>query len=219
MEPVHPLDPSFYASAAELLSQAFFSNPCHAYMCPDSTKRLAQLEWLLGGNLRMHVEADREASFCLGRDAVVDAMGFWTRPDPVEIGPLAKIRAGVLAAPVRLGLDGFRRVLEVEREMGRHRREALGDTSYWYLNNMVVRERLRGSGIGTRLLRNQLDTILRDVPEAPVALATQRKENVTFYARLGFEEASDRMIGSASGAFRNWIMVHLPRSCAGRSTC
>lgn len=53
MESVRRLDRQCYASAAKLLAQAFLTNPCHAYMCPNPKTRLAQLEWLLGGNLRM----------------------------------------------------------------------------------------------------------------------------------------------------------------------
>ena len=88
----------------------------------------------------------------------------------------------------------------------RHRDESLGNQPFWYLNNMVVRAPLRGTGLGTRLLRQQLGVVSERSPGAVVALATQRMENVTFYRRLGFEEVSDRMIGSGAGAFRNWIM-------------
>ena len=173
MELVRQLDRRDYPAAARLLAEAFFGNPSHVYMCPDSKTRLAQLEWLLGGNLRMHVEADREASFCLGRDGVVDAMGFWMRPDGVELGLGSKIRAGLLVAPLRLGFGVVRRAVEIDTEVVRHRNEALGDRAYWYLNNLVVRDQLRGTGVGTRLLREQLDRVLeqgRDAAELPLRL-------------------------------------------------
>ncbi len=214
---VHPLGGPFYASAAELLAHAFFTNPCHIVMCPDPKTRLARLQWILGGNLRMHVESDPEASFCLGDDSVVDAMGFWTRPDSTEFGLLAKIRAGMLAAPFRVGLQGLRRILEVDRAVTGHRTEALGDAPCWYLNNMVVRESLRGTGVGTRLLNHQLHSVRQRDPGALTALATQRPENVSFYKRLGFEVVSERMIGGDAGSFRNWIMLYPPGADSKRS--
>jgi len=219
---VHPLGRADFASAAELLAQAFYSNPCHVYMCPDPTRRLAQLEFLLGGNLRMYVQADPGRSFCLGRDGIVDAMGFWTRSDSPEIGWLPKIRAGLLAAPLRFGLHGLRRVFQVDDAVTSHRDEVLAGRVHWYLNNMVVRESLRGTGVGTRLLADQLRSVRSQDPDAVVALSTQRPENVRFYARLGFEVESERVLGrdaeptgSLRGAdrtatvdpFRNWIMV------------
>ncbi|MCH7890582.1 MAG: GNAT family N-acetyltransferase, partial [Gemmatimonadetes bacterium] len=161
-------------------------NPAHVYICPDPKTRFAQLEWVLGGNLRVHVEADPAVSFCLRGDSL-DAIGYWTRPDAAEIGLLPKIRAGFLAAPFRFGWSGFRRLLEVDTAVNRHYREALGDESFWYLSNMVVREKLRGTGVGTQLLREQLRIVMEQDPRAAVALATQREGNVAFYRRLGFE--------------------------------
>ena len=205
MDPVRQITPELLGSAGALLAEAFFTNPAHTYICPDPSRRRDQLEWLLGGNLRLQ---DLRASFCLTDGAVVDAMGFWTTSTAPQIGTLRKIRAGLLAAPRRLGWAGVRRLFEVTGEIDRHLAQALGgDRPYWYLNNMVVREHLRGTGIGTRLLRRQLALVAETEPSYAIALSTQRPENVTFYQRLGFHVELDRTIGSGAGAFRNWVMV------------
>jgi ribosomal protein S18 acetylase RimI-like enzyme len=206
MRSVRTLTSELIPSAANLLAQAFFDNPAHVYFCPDPEARFAQLVWLLGGNLRM--QSDLGASFCVVRDSNVDAMGFWTTSDAPEVGALTKIRAGILTAPLRLGLRGTRRLIEVMGELDRLRGQALGDQRYWYLNNMVVREKLRGSGLGTELLGEQLGLIRQRQRGVAFALATQRTENVTFYRRLGFEIVSEATIGRGADAFRNWIMLH-----------
>jgi len=205
---VRQLTPELLEPAAALLAEAFFTNPAHTYICPEESKRLGQLRWLLGGNLR--IQPDLRASFCLADGRVVNAMGFWTRSSAPKLGTLSKIRGGLLAAPRRLGWSGMNRLFEVTREIDRHLERALGDRPYWYLNNMVVGESLRGSGVGTRLLRQQLPLIAEMAPENAIALSTQRPENVTFYQRLGFEPVLEETIGSGSGAFQNWIMVCPP---------
>jgi GNAT superfamily N-acetyltransferase len=212
VQSVRPVTPELLDSAAALLAESFFSNPAHTYLCPDPRRRLAQLEWLLGGNLRLQ---DLGASFCLAEGPVVDAMGFWTRSTAPKIGTLRKIRAGLLGAPARLGWAGVRRLFEVTGEIDRHLERAMEERPYWYLNNMVVRERLRGTGVGTRLLREQIPAVAKSEPTYAIALSTQRPENVTFYQRLGFEVVLDRIMGSGPGAFRNWVMVHSAAGSAG----
>jgi len=200
------LTPALLPSAAELLADAFFTNPAHSYICPDPARRRAQLEWLLGGNLRL--QPDLGASFCLADGLVVKAMGFWTRSDAAGIGLLAKLRAGLLAAPLRLGAGGVRRLFEVTSAIERHLARSLTDRPYWYLNNMVVRKELRGTGVGSQLLGEQLQLVTGKEPGLAVALSTQRPENVTFYRRLGFGVVWHERIGRGPGAFESWIMRH-----------
>lgn len=209
MTTVTPISPELIPSAAVLLADAFFTNPAHRYLCPDPARRQERLRWLLGGNLR--VQPGFETSFCLARGGVVDAMGFWTRSG--EAGPAlrAQVRAGLLLASVRLGLRGVRRLVEVSTGIDRQRDRAVGDRPFWYLNNMVVRESLRGTGVGSALLRDQLRGIRECAPDASIVLATQRTENVRFYGRLGFEVSSEETIGTGPDAFRNWIMCCVDR--------
>jgi GNAT superfamily N-acetyltransferase len=208
MPPVRPLTPDLFPSAASLLAEAFFTNPPHVYICPNDATRYANLEWLLGANLRL--QPDLGTSFCVVEDGKVNAMGFWTRSSAPKIGMWAKIRVGILAAPIRLGWRGFRRLFEVTDAVELHLAEAFGDRPFVYLNNMVVRQHLRGTGVGTRLLREQLGVVSAANPDAIIALSTQRPENVTFYDRLGFRVVLDEVVGKGATAFRSWIMMYSP---------
>lgn len=202
--PVRAIDDALLPSAAELVADAFHHNPAHVYLLPDPATRRAKLVWLLGGNLRL--QRGRWRSFCLAEGAAVRAMGFWTRSTDPAPGLLPQIREGILAAPWRMGWSGLRRLGEVTAGIDRHLEEALGERPYWYLNNMVVDASLRGSGIGTTLLREQLRLLREADPGARFALSTQRPENVTFYGRLGFSVLREGRIGRGPGAFVNWVM-------------
>jgi GNAT superfamily N-acetyltransferase len=209
VQPVRPLTPDLLASAAELVAESFFDNPAHVYICPDPRTRLAQLEWMLGGNLRLQ---DLRTSFCVTEGSTVEAMGFWTRSGSPGPGLLRMLRGGLLLAPSRLGWTGVRRMFEVAGGVERHLERSLAGRPYWYLNNMVVRKHLRGAGVGSRLLREQLPAVRELEPSYAIALATQRPENVTFYQRLGFETVLTERIGSGPRAFQSWIMLYSPRA-------
>lgn len=202
------LTPALFPSATRLLADAFLTNPAHVYICPDHQRRRLQLEWLLGGNLRM--QPDLDYSFCLANENEVQAMGFWTRSSGPRPSMLQKVRAGFLAAGSRLGPAGVRRLFEVTSQIDRQLSETFGATPYWYLNNMVVAKDLRGTGVGTRLLAEQLSIVAQAAPSLPSALTTQRPENVVFYERLGFRVAVEHIVGSGPVAFRNWVMSHPP---------
>jgi GNAT superfamily N-acetyltransferase len=208
MRSVRQLTPELFPSAAALLAEAFHSNPAHVYICPDPQTRFEKLEWLLGRNLRRQPEL--RTSFCLADGTHVIAMGFWTRSTAPRIGILRQLRAGLLAAPFRLGPGDFLRALEVAREVDLGIERAVPDRAFWTLNNMVVHKDHRGSGIGSRLLREQLSFVSETEPDHAIALSTQRPENVVFYRRLGFQSVSEHTIGTGRRAFRNWRMRYTP---------
>jgi len=196
-----------FESASALLAAAFFTNPAHVYLFPDEQKRRRSLQWLLRRNLEN--QDPLEHSFCVaeapdGPERRILAMGFWHAPEAPTLSVRGLLQPSLLALPFRCGLDATRRVFEVTRLLEKDRWAAIGPA--WFLNNMVVDERLRGSGVGTQLLAQEL-RLRVDPSGQPAALATQRPENVVFYRRLGFEVASERLLGSRSHPFRNWIMI------------
>ena len=136
-------------------------------------------------------------------------MGFWQPPGSKPVGTGAMLRHGLALAPFVLGPAATRRLLEVVDAVERGRHGAQAGEPAWYLNNMAVRKECRGSGIGSRLLGSQLRELV-DPSGAPAVLSTQRPENVTFYARFGFEVASEDVMGSGPLAFRSWTLLRRP---------
>ena len=192
-------------SAAVLLSDAFYSNPAHVYLCPDRRRRRKQLRWLLGAALR--AQPDLSASFCQCEDGRVSAMGLWTRTDAPAPSLGDQLRAGLLMAPLRIGFAALRRATEVSDAVEGQLARALGGEPAWYLNNMAVREDWRGKGIGSALLGAEIEGRGADGAVARLALCTQLPENVRFYRRLGFEVASREPVGRGAKSFANWVMV------------
>lgn len=67
---------------------------------------------------------------------------------------------------------------------------------------MVVAKELREKGIGSEILRQQLQSQVA-LSGFSAMLMTQKAENVKFYQRLGFEIASESKIGADKNAFTN----------------
>jgi len=193
-------------AAADLLTEVFFDNPGHTFIYPDAASRREQLRWLMYANLGAQLAVSR--SFA-EKDAHgnIAAMGFWRAPGTPKATREQLGQFGFLEMPVRHGQETFTRMVQSFEELEKRRMTGLGGRESWFLNNMVVSPAYQGTGVGTRLLREQLERVV-DPSGYPASLTTQKPQNVSFYRRLGFQVTDDRPIGSASSSFPNWIMIY-----------
>jgi GNAT superfamily N-acetyltransferase len=208
------LTPKDFDRAADLLAEAFFDNPSHTYIFSNPNTRLKLLQWGLKANLKLNltppknigrsfalVESDRTTGI-----RQIKAMAFWHPPESNSISLFHKIISGWAIAPWKLGRETYWRLMEVMSAIDSIKKQVLGDRSAWYLNNMVVARELRGSGIGTALLKDRLESVV-EPSGFPAILMTQKEANVRFYQRLGFEIATKSIIGKDESAFTNWCLI------------
>ena len=193
-------------AAADLLTEVFFDNPGHTFIYPDIESRREQLRWLMHTNLGAQLAVGR--SFA-ERDARGDiaVMGFWHAPGTPKATREQLAQFGFFDMAARHGEAAFLRMVQSVETLESRRAEGLGGRQSWFLNNMVVRPAHQGTGLGTRVLRQQLEQVV-DPSGHPASLTTQKPQNVTFYQRLGFRVTDDRPVGDASNSFPNWIMVY-----------
>jgi len=178
----------------------------HIYLCPNEATRQAQLEWLLGTNLKLQLKHGAE-SFCLAENHQTKAMGFWTKPNQIKVGLIPQIQGGLLKIPFKMGFSALSSVLEVSAGIADHLTRTMGETQpYRYLNNMVIQADKRGKGLGSSILQQQFATIQTKEKDAIFALSTQRYRTVRFYEGLGFEVLLEEKIGKGPLAFTNWTM-------------
>ena len=206
------LMPKDFDRAADLLVEAFYDNPAHVYiyMSSDESSRLKAIRWSLRRNLNL--QAATGSSFALVEsdklpgEREIKQMAFWHPPNSDSIGILSMIKEGLLTMPFRFGWGTFKRVLEVTGELDAIKDRVTTKNSVWYLNNMVVNKQLRGTGIGTKVLIKQLESVV-EPSGFPAILMTQREANVRFYRRIGFEVVEESTIGTGKYKFINWCMV------------
>ena len=208
------LTPLDFDRAAELLAAAFFDNPLHIYLFPNPANRLKAIRWMVRSNLNINLNSQKSIgqSFALvepnqppGKRQIM-AMAFWNPPNSDGVSLLSMVKEGLLTMPLRFGWGSLSRLLEVIEEISAAKKQALNYTPAWYLNNMVVAPELRGKGIGTKILGEQLKQVV-EPSGCPAILVTQRKLNVRFYQRLGFTVASESIIGKGDNTFVNWCLI------------
>ena len=208
------LKPLDFDRAANLLVEAFYDNPAHVYIyMSNESNRLKAISWASRRNLNL--QASVGSSFALVESdkppgkRQIKQMAFWHPPNSNSIGLMSMVREGLLTMPFRFGWRIFQRVIEVTEEFDAIKDRITNRQPVWYLNNMVVAKELRGTGVGTRVLKRQLESVV-DPSGFPAILMTQKAGNVMFYQRLGFEVATESKVGSGEHAFTNWCMMRYP---------
>jgi ribosomal protein S18 acetylase RimI-like enzyme len=208
------LTPQDLNCATNLIAAAFFDNPAHIYIFPESRHRLKALQWMLGLNLKLNLSPQKnigqsfaliEPNQPLGKRQI-KAMGFWNPPHADSVSFLSQARAGLLTMPFRFGWGSLPNLFEVIKANTTAKKQALNGTPAWYLNNMVVASELQGQGVGTKVLAEQLRQVV-EPSGFPAILDTQREINVKFYQRLGFKVASESIVGKGQNAFVNWCLI------------
>lgn len=193
-------------AAADLLTEVFFDNPGHTFIYPDVASRREQLRWLMHTNLGAQLAVGRSFAEKDARGDIA-AMGFWHAPGTPKATREQLAQFGFFDMAARHGQAAFLRMVQSVEELEKRRAESLDGRQSWFLNNMVVRPAYQGTGVGTRLLRQQLEQVV--APSGyPASLTTQKPQNVSFYQRLGFRVTDDRPVGPASNSYPNWIMIY-----------
>ena len=207
------LKPSDFDRAADLLTEAFFDNPSHTYILQDIDSRAKLLKWALKANLKLNLTPPKNIgqSFALVEDKPpgkrqIEAMGFWYPPQRASLSWINKLKSGWFMIPWKLGKQNYQRLTEVVKAMNQIEANVLNGKQAWFLNNMAIAKKLRGAGVGTRVLGHQLESVV-EPSGYDAMLMTQREINVKFYQRLGFEIADKSLIGTGNNAFTNWCMM------------
>jgi len=186
-------------AAAETLGRAMRDNPLHVRAFgPEADARERVLTRQFSASLARQLDTG---------GAILGAF------DPVEPGVL--VGAAAFVPPGRCRPTTASRVRSLPALLGSHgitrawrtlvwtyewsRRDP--DVTHWHLGPVGVDRHLQGHGIGTLLLRAFGERM--DALDATAYLETDRRENVPFYERFGFQLVAD---GTVLGV-PNWFMI------------
>jgi GNAT superfamily N-acetyltransferase len=189
--------------AAALLSRGMRDNPLHvAAFGDDPAQRERALARFFAPALRGLHERGTILG-CFGDGALLGVCGM-APPGGCQPGAIGKLRV----VPGLIGPDGLQvplRVLSwVHAWARRDPREA-----HWHLGPVAVDAHLQGKGIGSALLAafcSRMDEI-----GALAYLETDKRENVRFYGRAGFELTDQADVLGLP----NWFMTRPARSAGG----
>jgi len=189
-------------SAAQVLGRAFYDDPLYMYLLPNDRSRAAQSAWFFQALIRVGLHLGQ-----VHTTPPVGGAAIWLAPGKTDVNLWTTIRAGLPLVPLKFGLGGFRRTMNMlnsfeesvhEADLGRH----------WYLMLLGIDPQQQGRGLGGALMLPMLDRA--DSDNLPCYLETCKKRNVAFYERYGFRVIFERHIPGGGPIY--WGMVRQPKS-------
>jgi len=188
-----PLRADRYAEASALLARAFHDDPAWSWVLPDPRRRALLLPWLF----RVAFETTEANGWTTPEPMVGCARWFQPGAPQVHLGALI---GALVATPLRLR-GATRRFLSYGRAVETLRLEAVPEL-HWYLAGLGVDPSWRRQGIGAALLQPGIEASRRD--GNPCVLLTNTEENLSFYARHGFEVVREG--ATPGGGPPAWVM-------------
>lgn len=164
-----------------MLARAFETDPMMNHLLPGSDLRGRRLPRFMGATVRhcarygrVRVAGDMAGAAC------------WLAPGQTDLTVPRMVRSGMIAMPVQIGLDAFRRMLALTAPVEKaHHRIVPGP--HWYLQVLGTDPDQRGRGVGGALIAEGTDWA--DEDGLPVYLETMKERNVDYYTRFGFDVA------------------------------
>ncbi|MBA3075788.1 MAG: GNAT family N-acetyltransferase [Anaerolineae bacterium] len=195
------LDPKHKKKAAAVVASAFFNYPMFTFYFPDEKRRLWELPWYMEQTLKCalsygEVYTNPECSGVI----------FTLPPGHTKISQWEYMQHGFLFTPLVLGLKDFDRSQVCEAFVAEtHERLMMGRLHY-YLWGLTVDPKVKGTGIGSALLKKVLD--IADSASMSVYLETHDEKNVAYYESKGFKLISTEKF--PHNDLELWCMVREP---------
>lgn len=130
-------------------------------------------------------------------------VALWLLPGSTAMTPGRMYKAGMLSAPLHMGLKAFRRFMGFAAHTDRLHRIA-APVPHYYLFALGVRPSAQGKGVGRLLVTKMLERIDRE--GLPTYLETQEQGNVGLYQQLGFDVVAQEAFPKLAG-LDNWSML------------
>ena len=183
---ISPICPGQIAQAARAMANAFADAPRYTYLLPDASTRYARLPWYWKATIRVAVYSGGIVH--VAQESVGDAVlgvTIWTPPERRGHGFLTRLKSGLWAMPVRLGVPAWRR----RRALGPLLAALSPPHPCWRLDSIGVDPSTQRGGVGTALISHMLPRI--DAEGLPAFLDTSQPDNLGYYERFGFRVTAE----------------------------
>lgn len=153
---------------------------------------------------RIHIRANRQHHQCFVgiRDGKIVSTALLQNPLGKRVSVLDYIRAGALSLIFPVGLTKILDFFAVSEEA--HQDCAREFPSAWYLEILAVDHSLKGSGLGSSMLKDCLIPYVRKHGGKDFTLITNTEDNRKFYTGNGFTEFAGGLLKRNGQQIGNW---------------
>lgn len=203
---IEKLQQSDIEKVAALLADTFETNPAYALIFKKKDTLWDGLYWLFKTNLILINKRGTVTSVAKEK-ATGNIIGVYSLLPPCGVEsafsdywhidlPQFIVKFGFGTLQKMLGMDSYNKQLL---------NEAIHTNEYYYLSMVAIKQEYRGEGIGSFMIRNCIDELKsRERKCHLVGLTTQLPENVTFYAKLGFQKLNEGEVQFKENRYYNY---------------
>lgn len=189
---VIPIIPELAPAAADAVARAFADNEIWL--------------WMVGSERLLHRLLPRHYRIMIRR-IFIPRGGAWTTPDAAGAALWIPPERNLMTRSEEMwdllsilpeGVPGLRRGVRWDAAVKRHR----PTDPHWYLNTLAVDPGHQRSGVGSALIAPGLERA--DAAGVGCYLETQRRSNIPFYRRFGFEETGEVAVLDSPPVWLMW---------------
>lgn len=205
---IQKIQNSEIGEVADILTDAFETNPAYSIVFKKINQRREGLLWLFKTSLILnnhrqiltHVIKEKDTGKIIGTFTLIPPQGVKTSiPIYLKIGILDFIKKFGIKAMIRMiSLDNLNKLTLAK---------SIKSSGYHYLSMVVIQKEYRGKGIGSFAIKQAVEELVFSNPGCHLlGLTTQLPENVIFYSRLGFCQLDEGYIDFKGDRYYNYNM-------------
>lgn len=192
------------------MARAFVEDPIYHYLLPNEKHYHRRLIWMMRFMLR--ICARQGVAHQVG--SPLQGVAAWLKPGET-ISFLDEVKAGVMTAPLHLGVISAWRSNNVMAATRKNRTRLASGKDYWYLWQFAVAPESRGKGYGRALLQPVLNEA--DSTGTDCWLDNSNIANLPIYEAFGFKTAEEYKIQHGHKLETIWHMRRSPQKMKKRN--
>lgn len=203
---IEKLQQSDIEIVAALLADTFETNPAYALIFKKKDTLWDGLYWLFKTNLILINKRGTVTSVAKEK-ATGNIIGVYSLlpPGGVKSAFSDYLHIDLPQFIVKFGFGTLQKMLGMDSYNKQLLNEAIHTNEYYYLSMVAIKQEYRGEGIGSFMIRNCIDELKsRERKCHLVGLTTQLPENVTFYAKLGFQKLNEGEVQFKENRYYNY---------------
>ncbi len=203
---IEKLQQSDIEIVAALLADTFETNPAYALIFKKKDTLWDGLYWLFKTNLILINKRGTVTSVAKEK-ATGNIIGVYSLlpPGGVKSAFSDYLQIDLPRFIVKFGFGTLQKMLGMDSYNKQLLNEAIHTNEYYYLSMVAIKQEYRGEGIGSFMIRNCIDELKsRERKCHLVGLTTQLPENVTFYAKLGFQKLNEGEVQFKESRYYNY---------------